>query len=112
MDNKWSEHFARLEAMFLARSFSVPVELVQKVDVVTDRPFIPPVQQTTSATGQQQPTGQIEMKKAIQPVQAPGAVTATQPAAAPSAVFATWPVEAPGATSEMQPTSQDTSRSH
>ena len=43
MDDKWSEHFARLEAMFLARSFQVPVEPVQKQDVVvSDRPFIPP----------------------------------------------------------------------
>ena len=48
MDDKCSEHFARLEAIFLAKSFQVPVELVKKSDVVvTDRPFIPPVQQAT-----------------------------------------------------------------
>ena len=34
-----SGHFTRLEAMFLARSFQVPVEPVQKSDVVvTDCP--------------------------------------------------------------------------
>ena len=51
MDDKWSEHFARLEAIFLAKSF-------KKSDVVvTDRPFIPPVQQATSVTGEKQSTG-------------------------------------------------------
>ena len=49
MDDKWSEPFSRL----VARSFQVPVEPVQKSDVVvTDRPFIPPVQQPTGVTGQ------------------------------------------------------------
>ena len=48
MDNKWSERFARLVAIFLAKSFQVPVEPVKKSDVVvTDRPFIPPTQQST-----------------------------------------------------------------
>ena len=86
MDNKWSEHFAHLEAMFLR--FSVLVEPpVQKGDVVvTDRPFIPPVQQTTGVNGQRQLTGQMEMKKATQPVEAPAVVTATQPVEAPNAV--------------------------
>ena len=52
--------------MFLARSFTVPVEPVQKVDmVVTGRPFIPPAQQTTGATSQ------IKMKKATQPMGPP-----------------------------------------
>ena len=104
MDDKWSERFARLEAMFLARSFTVPIEPVQKGDVVvTDRPFIPPVQQTTGVTGQKQPTGQVqpagqrEMKKATQPVEAPSAGLATQP------------VEAPGADPEMLHIGQDTS---
>ena len=49
MDDKWSERFSWLEAMFLARNFQVPVELVQKSEVVvTDRPFIPPVKQPTA----------------------------------------------------------------
>ena len=30
MDDKWSERFARLEALFLAKSFQVPVEPVKK----------------------------------------------------------------------------------
>ena len=67
--------------MFLARTFSVPVELVQKEDVlVTDRPFIPPVQQTTGLTCQRQTTGatgHMVMKKVTQPVEVPGAATAT-----------------------------------
>ena len=47
MDNKWSERFARLEAIFLAKSFQVAVEPEKKSDVVvTDRPFIPPTQQS------------------------------------------------------------------
>ena len=51
----------------------------------------------------------MKMKKDTQPVEAPGAVTATQPVEVPGVVSATRPVEAPGATSEMQPTGQDTS---
>ena len=78
---KWSEHFAQLEAMFLTRSFQVLVEPVQKHDVVvSDRPFIPPVQQTTSVTGQKascSTTRQQERKKATQPVKASGAVLDT-----------------------------------
>ena len=102
----WSECFARLEAIFLARSFSIPVEPVPKGDVVvTDRPFIPPVQQTTGVTSQRQSTSQMQMKKATQPVEAPGAVTATQPVEASGAVLATRPVESLSVTSEMQPTS-------
>ena len=33
MDDKWAKRFSRLEAMFLAKSFSVPVEPVQKGDI-------------------------------------------------------------------------------
>ena len=103
IENKWSEHFARLEAMFLAKNFTVPIEPVQNSDVVTYRPFITPEQQTTGVTcqkqptSQTQPTGQREMKKATQPVEAPGAVTATQP------------VESPGADPETLHTGQDAS---
>ena len=101
MDDKWSERFARLEAMFLARSFQVPVEPVEKSDVVvTDRPFIPPVQQPTSVTSQKQSSGaagQREVKKSTQPVEAPSALIATQP------------VEAPGTSTEIFFTGQDSS---
>ena len=87
--------------MFLAKSFTVPVEPVQKSDVVvTDRPFIPPVQKTPGAIGQM---------KATQPVDGPGPCTATRPVEAPCALIATQLVETPGATTVMQPTGQDVS---
>ena len=63
--------------MFLAKSFTVPVELVQKKDVVTERPFIPSLQKTAGATSQ--------MQKATQPVEAPSTPIATQPVEAPIA---------------------------
>ena len=69
--------FARLESIFRAQNFTV--ELVQKGGVmVTDRSFTPPVQHTTGVTGQMQSTGQREIQKATQPVEAPGAVIATR----------------------------------
>ena len=62
---KWSGRFSRLEALFLAKSFTVPVEPVQSSDVVvTERPFIPPAGQTApGSTSQQQSTGQKKGKK-------------------------------------------------
>ena len=93
MDDKWSERFARLEAMFLAKSFQVPVEPVKNSDVVvTDRPFIPPTQQPTGVTGEKQPSGAASkryVKKATQPVEVPGAVLATRPVEAPGAATVT-----------------------
>ena len=86
------------EAMFLARSFSLPVELVQKGDVVvTDRPFILPLKATSAADYRS------DAGEATQPVEAPGAAKATQPVEAPGAVEATQPVEAPGAAKATQP---------
>ena len=42
LDDKWSAHFDWLEAMFLVRSITVPLEPVQKGDVVaTERLFNP-----------------------------------------------------------------------
>ena len=86
LDEKWSEHFAQLEAMFLAKYW-----LNQSRSTMwwclTD-PFIPPVQQTTGVTGQKascSTTGQQERKKATQPAEAPGAVLATRPVEAPRA---------------------------
>ena len=92
MDDKWSECFARLEAIFLAKSFQVPVEPVKKSDmVVTDRPFIPPVQQATGVTGEKQSTGAVtDVERATQPVQVPGAVLATRPVEAPGAAPVTY----------------------
>ena len=103
MYDKWAERFSRLEATFLAKSFTVPIEPVQKsVVTVTGRPFIPPVQQPTGATGQKQPTSEKETQIVTQPVEAPAAVDVSGP------VIATQPVEAPGA-GEMTQTGQDAS---
>ena len=89
MDDKWSERFARLEALFLAKSFQVPVEPVKNSEVVvTDRPFIPPTEQSTGTTGEQQPSGAAsssDMDKATRPVEVPGAVLATRLVEAPGA---------------------------
>ena len=114
MYDKWSERFAQLEAMFLARSFQVPVEPVQKFRYGGDGMTVYP---TSTATyqyyGQKKSSGaasQREVKKITQPVEAPGAVTATQSVEALCTVLATSPVEAPDATSEMQPTGQDSTQ--
>ena len=89
LDDKWSERFARLEALFLAKSFQVPVEPVKGTEVVvSDRPFIPPTDQSTSVTGEKQPSSAASKKdvvKATRPVEVPGAVLATQPVEAPGA---------------------------
>ena len=94
LDDKWSERFARLEALFLAKTFQVPVEPDQSPSVVvSDKPIIPPEQQFSSQTSTTGATGQ--MMKATQPFEAPGALTSTRP------------FEAPCVTAEVQPTSQD-----
>ena len=80
LDDKWSERFSRLEALFLSKSFSIPVEPVKNSDVpVTDRPFIPPAAASTSSQ-QQKSTGQKKSQKATQPVEAPGTDTESLPA--------------------------------
>ena len=75
MTSGQSERFARLETMFLARSFQVLVEPVQKSDVVvSDRPFIPPEQQSTGCTGQKLSSvaaSKRDLEKPTQPVEAP-----------------------------------------
>ena len=82
MDEKWSERFARLEALFLAKNFQVLVEPVKKSEVViTDRPFIPPAEQSTGATGQKQSScaaSKRDVDKATRPVEAPGAAPMIQ----------------------------------
>ena len=89
VDDKWSERFARLEALFLAKNFQVPVEPVKSTEVVvSDRPFIPPSDQSTSVSGEKQPPGAASKKNVV---------TATQPVEVPGAMLATQPVEAPGA---------------
>ena len=129
MDDKWSERFARLEAIFLAKSFQVPVEPVKKSDVVvTDRPFIPPVQQATGVTSEKQSTdAEMEVERATQPVQVPGAVLATRPVDAPGAAPVTYTtgqetdlpavvyrpeVQPPGPTAIPSTTAKQSSTSH
>ena len=95
LDDKWSERLTRLEALLLSKSFQLLVEPVQSSNVVvSEKPFIPPAQQSTS---QSPATGLTGKKKK----------TATQPVEAPSVKkLATQPVEAPGAGTEFLPTDQ------
>ena len=99
LNDKWAERFSRLEAMLLAKSFTVPVEPVVKpaAEVTTSqKPFFDPGASTSSlarSTGNSSPslsqaTGDAvdEMQTATQPLEAPGAGTATQPVQAPSSV--------------------------
>ena len=88
LDDKWSE------ALFLSKSFQLPVEPVQSSNVVvSEKPFIPPAQQSTSQSPATGLTG--KKKTATQPVEAPGVKK-----------LATQPVEAPGAGTEIPPTDQ------
>ena len=104
LDDKWSERFSRLEALFLSKTFSVPVELVKNSDIpVTDRPFIPPASASTSSQ-QHRSTGQKKVQKATQPVEAPGALPGSQ--LMDQVVSATQPVEAPGTDTESLPADQ------
>ena len=99
LDEKRSEHCARLEAMLLSKSFAVPVEPVRKpASVVTsDQPFFYPGTSTSvhssgvtfegASPSLAQTTGEIAASKsATRPVEGPG-----------TGVLATQPVEAPGA---------------
>ena len=40
LDEKWSQRFATLEAMLLAKSFAIPVEPVKKPTAVVTSPFL------------------------------------------------------------------------
>ena len=108
LDDKWSERFSRLEALFLAKSFSVPVEPVQKSDVpVTDRPFIPPTAApTTSQQQKKSSTGHKKTKKASQATEVSGVLPSGQ-LVIPEDVSATQPVEAPGTDTETLPADQE-----
>ena len=97
LDDKWAERFSRLEAMLLAKSFTVPVEPVVKpaAEVTTNqKPFFDPGASTSSLARETsgpilvQATGEAveEMQMATQPLEAPGAGTATQPVQAPGPV--------------------------
>ena len=107
LDDKWSERFSRLEALFLAKSFSVPVEPVKKSEVpVTDRPFIPPTAAATSTQQQKKSTGQKKAKKTSQPPEVSGVLPGSQ-LMSPDEVSATQPVEAPGTDTENLPADQE-----
>ena len=95
LDEKWADRFTRLEALFLSKTFQLPVEPIQSSNVVvSEKPFIPPTQQSTSQSPATGLTGK-KKKTATQPVEAPGVKKS-----------ATQPVEAPGAGTEIPPTDQ------
>ena len=112
LDDKWAERFSRLEAMLLAKTFTVPVEPVVKPasDVApTQKPFFDP-----GAT-----TSNLPVDKSL-PVEKSGPCldqatgtaveemqTATQPLGAPGAGIATQPVQTPGSFPEVQPTGDE-----
>ena len=109
LDDKWAERFSRLEAMLLAKTFTVPVEPVVKPasDVTpTEKPFFEPS------------TSKLPVDKSL-PTEKPGPCldqatgnaveemqTATQPLGAPGAGIATQPVQAPGSFPDVQPTGE------
>ena len=124
LDEKWAEHFARLEAILLSKTFAMPVEPVKKPSsaVTSDQPFFDPETSTSGlssgvtveVTGSNlvQTTGEAAVvsgaasNSATRPVEGPSTevVTqqnATQPVEAPGAGMATQPVEAPAAGPEV-----------
>ena len=96
LDDKWSQRFARLEVMLLAKLLAVPVG---PVEVVTnDQPFFNP----GAGTSKMLFTQPTEVFTSASPVQATRDVSATQPDEAPGmmvgsadSMTATWPVEVP-----------------
>ena len=101
LDDKWSQSFARHEAMLLAKSFTVPVQPVKKTTAVvtSDKPFFDP----GASPSMMSVTQPAEDFTGASTVQATGDVTATQPVEAPSTMresaatmTATQPVEVPG----------------
>ena len=123
LDEKWCERFARLEAMLMSKTFTIPVNPVQNPPsvVTSDQPFCDPGTSTTGlssgvtvgGTGSSlgQSTGEAAVmreavnKSATHPVEGPGTdvkqQNATQPVEALGAGTATQPVEAPGAGPEV-----------
>ena len=105
LDDKWAERFSRLEALLLAKTFTVPVEPVVKPasDVTTSqKPFFDPGA-TTSQLAVEKPGPRLDQVtgEAVEEMQ-----TATQPLGAPGAGIATQPVQAPGLFPEVQPTGE------
>ena len=104
LDEKWSERFW-LEAMLVAKTFTVPVEpVVKPVAEVTNnqKPFFDPSASTSSLARETfgpslvQATGEAveEMQMATQPLEAPCPGTATQP------------VQVPGSVPDVQPSGE------
>ena len=126
LDEKWSKCFARLEAMLVSKTFTVPVNPVQNPPsvVTSDQPFFDPGTSTTglssgvtiggTGSSRDQTTGEAAVmreavnKSATRPVEGPDTdvkqQNASQPVEAPGAGTATQPVEAPGAGPEVLPT--------
>ena len=105
LDDKWAERFSRLEAILLAKTFTVSVEPVVKPasDVTTSqKPFFDPGA-TTSKLAVEKPGPGLDQVtgEAVEEMQ-----TATQPLGAPGAGIATQPVQAPGSFPEVQPTGE------
>ena len=105
LDDNWAERFSRLEAMLLAKTFTVPVEPVVKPasDVTpTQKPFFDPGATTSNLPVEKSgPCLDQATGNAVEEMQ-----TATQPLGAPGAGIATQPVQAPGSFPEVQPTGE------
>ena len=99
LDEKWSQRFARLEAMILAKSCAVePIQKTSSAVVTSEKPFFDPEKNaastsqkitglvtqpsvlSTTGTSHVQATGRAASFTATQPVEGPGArvITATQ----------------------------------
>ena len=106
LDDKWAERFSRLEAMLLAKTFTVPVEPVVKPasDVTTSqKPIFDPGATTSKlAVEKSGPCFDQTTGEAVEEMQ-----NATQPLGAPGAGIATQPVQAPGSFPEVQPTGEE-----
>ena len=111
LDDKWAERFSRLEAMLLAKTFTVLVEPVVKPasDVTpTQKPFFDPGATTSNLPVENSlpvdrsgPCLDQATSIAVEEMQ-----TATQPLGAPGAGIATQPVQAPGSFPEVQHTGE------
>ena len=105
LDEKWAERFSRLEAMLLAKTFTVPVEPVVKPapDVTTSqKPFFDPGATTSKLASEKSGPGLDQVTgEAVEEME-----TATQPLGAPGAGIATQPVQASGSFPEVQPTGE------
>ena len=103
LDEKWAERFSCLEAMLLAKTFTVPVEpVVKPTSYVTpsQKPFFDPGATTSKLAAEKSGPGLDQVTgEAVEEME-----TATQPLGAPGAGIATQPVQAPGSFPEVQPT--------